>query len=215
MLVAVTASAREAEDLSSNGTDFQAGLRVRGLPVALVFCMSYLPQYLGNWSSLNGTGILKWDQILFSTGGDPEAYGFEAQISGPGGSATFTSTIDDTVVGQWIAITAPIDQSSWTVNSGTWAGLLADVTSLNLSIENVTNIHTPTVQDPGDHDGIDNVFLGTTSVPEPTGLTLLGLGIAGAAASSCRFRRRVARRLNARRGGNLVERTAPKGDRES
>jgi hypothetical protein len=166
-------------------------------------------QYLGNLSSLNGTGILKWDQILFSTGGDPESYGFEAQISGPGGSATFTSSIDDTVVGQWIAITAPINQSSWTVNSGTWAGLLADVTSLNLSIEDVTNIHTPTVQDPGDHDGIDNVFLGTASVPEPTSLTLLGLGIASAAASSGRFRGRVARRLNGRRVVNLVERTEP------
>ncbi len=146
-------------------------------------------QFLGNWSSLNGNGSLKWDQILFSTGGDPESYGpFEADISGPGGSATFTSAIDDTVVGRWITITAPIDQSSWTVTKGTWAGLLADVTSLNLSIEDVTNIHTPSVADPGDHDGIDNVILGANSVPEPTSLTLLGVGIACAAASSRRRR---------------------------
>ena len=65
--------------------------------------------FLGNWSALNGKGILSWDQILFSTGPQPGSYGpFEADIAGPGGSATFTSTTGDTVVGSWIAIMAPI-----------------------------------------------------------------------------------------------------------
>jgi hypothetical protein len=34
--------ARDAEDLSWDGTNIQAGLGVPGLPVALVFCVSYL-----------------------------------------------------------------------------------------------------------------------------------------------------------------------------
>jgi len=138
--------------------------------------------YLGNWSALNGTGTLKWDQILFSTGPEPESYGFDAYISGPGGSATFSSSTNDSVVGTWITISAPMAQADWSV-TGSWTSLLADVTSLQLSIENVTNDISPTVQDPGDHDGIDNIHLvGQTAnvgVPEPSSLILAGLGVVG------------------------------------
>ena len=53
------------------------------------------------------------------------------------------------------------------------------MTSLNLAIEDVTNNVTPTMQNPGDHDGIDNVFLGVPSVvPEPGSLMLAGSGLA-------------------------------------
>ena len=161
-------------------------------------------KFLGNWSALNGTGSLMWDAILFSTGGDPSSYGpFEADISGPGGPATFATSTNDTLVGQWITTTAPIIQADWTVTSGTWVGLLANVTSLNISIEDVTNVHTPTVQNPGDHDGIDNVVLqGPAIVPEPSSLVMVGIGSFCTFAAAFRLRRWKARPLFAPTGAD-------------
>jgi PEP-CTERM motif len=149
-------------------------------------------KFLGNWSALNGVGSLRWDAIIVNTGGDPSLFGpFDADISGPGGSATFATSTNATLVGQWVTTTAPITQANWTLTSGTWTGLLADVTSLNISIEGVTNIHNPTVQNPGDHDGIDNVILqGSIGIPEPASLTLVGLGAVCTLATLSRRRRR-------------------------
>jgi PEP-CTERM motif len=150
-------------------------------------------EFLGSWSALNGSGSLMWDHIIFSTGGDPTSFGpFEAEISGPGGSAQFTTTVNDAVVGQWITTTAPINQADWTVLSGSWSALLTDVTSLQIVIELVTNVHTPSPSDPGDHDGIDNVILGTQSVPEPSSLMLAAIGVACVIVAPGRARWRTA-----------------------
>jgi hypothetical protein len=50
------------------------------------------------------------------------------------------------------------------------------------------------VQDPGDHDGIDNVILQNFSVPEPASLTSVSLGAACILVALGRHRRRSARR---------------------
>jgi hypothetical protein len=150
-------------------------------------------QFRGNWSSYNGTGTLSWDHIIFSTGGDVTSYGpFQANISGPGGSAQFTTAVNDSVVGQWLTVTAPIKQTDWSLTSGTWTGLLADVTSLSIVIELVTNGFTPSPTHEGDHDGIDNVILANSAVPEPSGLTLAFLSFAFGVAARFRRRRRKA-----------------------
>jgi hypothetical protein len=69
----------------------------------------------------------------------------------------------------------PLIQADWTINSGTWSGLLANVTQLQIPMELVTN---DTIPGDTDHEGIDNVIL-STSTPEPASLALFGCGIAG------------------------------------
>jgi hypothetical protein len=66
-------------------------------------------------------------------------------------------------------------EADWKLESGTWKGLLADVTELQIPIELVTNDAIP---GDTDHEGIDNVIL-SSSAPEPASLALLGSGIAG------------------------------------
>ncbi len=114
--------------------------------------------FLGDWSILDGVGTLSWDFNLIDPGVG-NIVPLTASIFGPGGSATFNSGII-APIGNWITITAIIDESAWSVNTGTWISLLADVTELRLQIENVfSTAFTPEIT------GIDNVTL--SQVPEP------------------------------------------------
>jgi len=123
--------------------------------------------YTGDWSALNGTGLLSWDFNLFDLGGSPGVItDLRAMISGPGGSATFFSGISP-VVGTWINVTAPVAQAAWSLQSGGWAALLTDVTELRLEIEPVFSGALP-----GEVAGIDNVSL--TAVPSPSSFILCG-----------------------------------------
>ena len=70
----------------------------------------------------------------------------------------------------------PIDASSWTVTTGDWVALLADVTQMKIHIEMVNNAGGPF----SEHTGIDNVRLIGQLVGPPT-YTTFGAGCAGAA----------------------------------
>ncbi len=135
-------------------------------------------EYLGNWTSLDGVGTLKWDFNLLNQGIGTISEPLDARISGPGGSATFDSGIF-TPVGSWITVTAPIDETLWTLTTGDWDSLLGDVTELRLLIENVFS------RNGGETTGIDNVSL--SAVPLPASVWLFGSGIIGL----LRFRHRI------------------------
>lgn len=133
--------------------------------------------FLGDWSALDGVGWLQWDSIVFAESFAPSTIPFEVEISGPGGTATFTTGVNDSVWYSWVTTTAPLDQGQWSVSSGTWSGLLANVTSLRVLDERVANNGTSSPDNPGDHDGFDNFG---KIVPAPG--TTAGLGLAGLAA---------------------------------
>ena len=139
------------------------------------------PKFLGNWTALDVvpgnlvTSSLSWDAISIALGPTPtplSSYPL-AKISGPGGSAIVESGLNVLPFeGQWRHQSIPIMLGPWTLQSGTWLGLLANVTSVQISAEVVSNGSGPGVE----IWGLDNVRL-TTVVPElpTTFLTILGL----------------------------------------
>ena len=118
--------------------------------------------YLGNWTSYDGVGSLSADAQLFVL--PPQAFAFPSfSISGPGGSAFWTASVPSGPFG-WTTFTAPITASQWSIRSGSWAAILANVTQLL--------IFMPASSVGGEITGIDNVTL----VPAPGVGALLGLG---------------------------------------
>lgn len=111
-------------------------------------------EFLGDWSSLNGTGRIEYDQTLTYDGGRGGPYTFipyQVFLSGPGGAASWTGGTP-TGLTPWTTITAPLVESEWVVGQGTWAELLRNVTSFQIRVELVGN------SDSGfDQSGLDNV----------------------------------------------------------
>jgi hypothetical protein len=128
--------------------------------------------FLGNDSALNGVGTISYDDKIIAETGIQSISPYEIDLSGPGGSATWTGATPKGVTG-WVTLNVPFDEADWKINSGTWTGLLADVTQLQIPIELVTN---DTIPGDTDHEGIDNVIL-SSSAPEPTSFAILGSGI--------------------------------------
>jgi len=101
--------------------------------------------------------------ILFKMGTAPLiALTTQATISGTGGSVTFNSGLLG-IDSSWLSTTTLIDESIWNVTSGTWSGLIANVTELSIKIELVDGVN--------DIEGIDNISL--TNVPLPSSLLLV------------------------------------------
>lgn len=149
-------------DLTANGTYIYA-------PAA----------FLGNYLSL-GVNSISFDVNIFAETGVSVVGPYEVDLSGPGGAAHFFGTQPSTSYPTgWITVDASITNavsapSGWTVTSGTWLGLLGNVTQLGIPIELVTNVHIP-----GDTDfeGIDRVTLSGTATPEPSVVLMLTSGL--------------------------------------
>ena len=113
-------------------------------------------QYLGDWSRLNESGSIQYDQTVTFDGDKGGAFEFISHkifISGPGGSAAWVGATP-TALTPWETITAPLNARQWTLSRGTWLELLQNVTSFQIQVELVSN------HDGGfDESGLDNVRL--------------------------------------------------------
>jgi hypothetical protein len=135
-------------------------------------------EYLGNWSELDGFGIINYDHRIIDQGPGVQQFHRETvSISGPGGVATWYGTTPSGVT-PWPApgnhtVTALLLESDWSVTTGSWDALLANVTNLSLQIEMVQN------QGLGERTGIDNVY--RTTIPAPGAILLgtIGAGLVG------------------------------------
>lgn len=93
----------------------------------------------GDWSGLDGDGTISF---LFTFLGNTVEPGrqIRLELSGPGGAAFVSASTDGYALPNrlWIPFSWPLAAGSWTVTSGTWAGLLADVTELAVSCDYAT-----------------------------------------------------------------------------
>ncbi|MBI1323616.1 PEP-CTERM sorting domain-containing protein [bacterium] len=142
--------------------------------------------FLGNLGAMNETGTISYDHRLVQIGSQNNGIvPLEVRLSGPGGQAFWLGTIppESTL---WNSIVVPFQQSAWTVSSGNWDAILADVTSLRIRFEHVDNgFRGPTNRETVT---IDNVTLTANPVPEPA--SIVSLLIAGALGAGYRMRRR-------------------------
>ncbi|MEJ2720730.1 MAG: FlgD immunoglobulin-like domain containing protein [bacterium] len=116
------------------------------------------PEYLGDWSAMSASDTLSVDYYFDNHQGGPlweNSYVY--RISGPGGAAhALQGSANAPSQGAWTTLSVTLSPSDWTMEHGTWAELLANVTSLVVSVE---------FADGGQDVGIDNVRL--TSTPAP------------------------------------------------
>jgi len=102
----------------------------------------------------------------------PPASGPALSLLGPGGSAWYRL---DTPTTTWQQYVAAIDGVGWTVTSGTWADLIADVNEVRISGDIVNGLYAEAAYD------------NFTLVPEPAAMTLI---LTGASAVLLRRRRK-------------------------
>jgi hypothetical protein len=93
--------------------------------------------YLGNWSRLNGAGILLFDQrVIVHSGCATFPYAVDL-ADGSGNYAIWRGALaarDFT----WRRVAVPLDPALWSV-TGSWTSLLANVTRLRIGVELVNN----------------------------------------------------------------------------
>jgi hypothetical protein len=132
-----------------------------------------------DWSKLNGDGVISFDHKIINEENVIPPYGdYKITLSGGGNSATWTGP--QATGSAWELVSAPLIQSDWKV-TGSWTGLLSDVTNFQIQIELVSNDN---LSNSIDEEGIDNVKL--SAVPEPAGVTLAALSLFGVGAARWR-----------------------------
>jgi hypothetical protein len=112
-------------------------------------------KFLGDWSVYNNAGTLRFDHKISTLGSDVTGFSaYRVVISGPGGEARWTGETPNGLT-DWTHISIPLEASAWSLASGSWPGLLENVTSLRIRMEQVLNA-TPNA---GDLCHLDNVVL--------------------------------------------------------
>lgn len=105
----------------------------------------------GDWSGLDGVGIVSLDHVLLDADGHPVTNTPWLRIGGPAGGARYQWP-ETAPEGQWYNYRAAIDSTLWTLDEGTdWLALLADVQELRLG-RDITTGH--------DTSGLDDFYVG-------------------------------------------------------
>ena len=111
--------------------------------------------FVGDWSSLDGMGSLRYDFRLF--GGTPDTTAGIMVTGGFGtsGSMFWRQPVTAGALG-WETVVAPLNQSSWEIQGGTWDDILSNVTEVRIFPDYFDSF--------GEVTGLDNIAL----VPEPS-----------------------------------------------
>lgn len=126
-------------------------------------------KFLGDWAAMSATS-LTYEINIFSTGSVYKIGNYQVLIEGSGGTAHWVGPPPNPAAG-WLSLNVPISESDWTVTSGAWDPLLADVTQLRIATAFYNNWM------PQEINGIDNVSLNTNPIPAPGAILLGSIGI--------------------------------------
>jgi hypothetical protein len=121
-------------------------------------------QYLGDWSSLIGTGAIDFNLRIDHLPSNGSALPYEVRLSGPLGSAKWLATPPTSVHG-WRHFQIPLDAASWQLTSGNWVDLMHGIGRFEIRIRQFSNTDQTQVT------GLDSVRVGV--VPEPASCLVL------------------------------------------
>ena len=119
-----------------------------------------------NYTKLDGKAYISFQHLMVKESGVTGTSPYVIQISGPGGTATFTGAVATVLPkkNKWVTVAVPLLETSWTLNSGDWADLMANVTSMTINMELATNSGA----NPFDQEAIDNIEI----VSHPKGFSI-------------------------------------------
>ena len=102
------------------------------------------PKFRGNWTAVNGTGTIEVDVKVSSSSTTLSSRPYLVRIAGTGGSATanITDAEVQAALGQWTTWSIPIQEASWSLESGSWAGLMTGVAEVKLQLEFINGTET-------------------------------------------------------------------------
>ena len=129
-------------------------------------------KFLGDWAAMGATD-LTYEIKIFDTGSICQIGNYWGRIDGPGGNAYWLGPPAPPVPSDWLTLNVPITESDWTIESGSWNALLADVTQLRIATEFYNNFTRQEIT------GFDNVSLNVVPVPGAVILGMIGLSVAG------------------------------------
>ena len=111
--------------------------------------------FLGDWSSLDGIGSLRYDFRLFSSTPDSTAGIMVTGGFGGSGSMFWRQPVTAGTLG-WETVVAPLNPTSWEIQGGTWDDILSNVTEVRIFPDYFDHF--------GEVTGVDNIAL----LPEPS-----------------------------------------------
>ncbi len=115
-------------------------------------------KFLGNWSAFTVSDSIFFDIYEVNTSGGAWIAVHHVRIEGPGGAAWANDVrvVNPPTQGAWIHVRVLLAPTIWTLESGTWLGLLANVTSVRIFAEWV---------DGGETTWLDNIGISRTPAP--------------------------------------------------
>ncbi|MBP9079306.1 MAG: T9SS type A sorting domain-containing protein [Flavobacteriales bacterium] len=95
------------------------------------------PKFRGDWSEVDGSGTIDMDVMVQTSVTTPSERPFLVRISGTGGAATININDDQVQAARnaWTHWTLPIQESAWTLESGSWSALLQDIAEIRVQLE--------------------------------------------------------------------------------
>lgn len=116
-------------------------------------------EYLGDYTDMNYVGFFSVAVRTLIQGQRAEALFATLTLSGPGGKYSVDMGDVPPPSSGWVIYSTQINESRWERKSGTWLGLLENVTSVTFVVEGYSPVEETT--------GVDNFTLGIGQVETP------------------------------------------------